>query len=117
MPSRPLLHRAPGGRTKQERQRDHDQRRGSSTARGYDYAWQKLRKLKLRTDPLCESCKPQGRVSLALEVDHKIRISERPDLRLDWDNLQSLCETCHDAKSAAERAGDRGVNFLQTDRL
>lgn len=110
MPNRPSLHRAPGTRSKQERQRERDQRRGSSTARGYDYAWQKLRVRKLQADPLCESCKSRGRVTLAREVDHLMRISERPDLRLDWDNLRSLCERCHDAKSAAERAGDRGAS-------
>ena len=108
MPNRPPIHRAPGTRSKQERQREHDQRRGSSTRRGYDYTWQKLRKLKLQTDPLCKGCESQGRLSLAEEVDHIIRITERPDLRLDWGNLQSLCGTCHDAKSAAERAADRG---------
>jgi 5-methylcytosine-specific restriction endonuclease McrA len=42
---------------------------------------------------------------LAEEVDHKIRIVERPDLRLVWENLQSLCGRCHAAKSAAERSG------------
>ncbi len=67
----------------------------------------RLRRLKLQADPLCESCKPEGRVRLAREVDHVIRITERPDLRLDWGNLKSLCSRCHAAKSAAERAADR----------
>ena len=92
----------------QQRGREREQRRGSSTARGYGYDWQRLRRLKLQADPLCEDCQPRGRATLAVEVHHKIKISERPDLRLDWDNLQSLCEPCHDAKSAAERAADRG---------
>ncbi len=108
MPKRPPIHRPHGAPSEQERERERDRRRGSSTARGYDYAWQKLRKRKLQTDPLCAGCKSQGRATLAEEVDHKIRISERPDLRLVWDNLESLCGTCHDAKSAAERARDRG---------
>ena len=111
MPSRPPIHRPPGTRSKQQRQRERDQRRGSSTARGYDYAWQKLRIRKLQADPLCAGCTTQGRVSLAEEVDHIIRITKRPDLRLDWGNLQSLCGPCHDAKSAAERAVDRGGDF------
>ena len=85
--------------------REREDRRGSSTARGYGADWQRLRRRKLQTAPLCEDCKSRGRLTLAVEVDHKIRISERPDLRLDWDNLQSLCAPCHAAKSAAERSG------------
>ncbi len=109
MPSRPPTHRPHGISSKQKRQRASDQRRGSSTARGYDYAWQKLRDRKLRADYLCASCKSQGRATLACEVDHVIRISEAPGLRLDWDNLQSLCHPCHAVKSGAERAADRGA--------
>ena len=108
MPNRPPMHRPHGHPSKQESQRASDQQRGSSTARGYDYAWQKLRDRKLRADYLCASCESQGRATLACEVDHVIRITERPDLRLDWGNLQSLCRPCHAAKSAAERSADRG---------
>ena len=77
----------------------------NSTARGYDRRWRKLRKRKLQSDPLCEDCLERGRTTLAQEVDHIIRITKRPDLRLVWDNLRSLCKPCHDAKSAAERSG------------
>ena len=108
MPNRPAIHRPPGTRSKQQREGERDRRRGSSTARGYDYAWQKLRVRKLRADYLCASCESQGRARLACEVDHVIRITERPDLRLTWDNLQSLCRPCHATKSASERAVDRG---------
>ena len=85
--------------------REREDRRGSSTARGYGADWQRLRKRKLQADPLCEDCESRGRVTLAEEFDHIIRIVERPDLRLDWDNLQCLCQKCHAAKSAAERSG------------
>ncbi len=85
--------------------REREQRRESSTARGYDYAWQRLRRRKLQVDPLCVGFKSQGRASLGQEVDHIIPLSQRPDLRLVWENLQSLCGRCHAAKSAAERSG------------
>ena len=85
--------------------REREGRRDSSTSRGYGSDWQRLRKRKLLTDPYCADCKSQGRATLAVEVDHIIRISERPNLRLDWNNLQSLCQSCHAAKSAAERSG------------
>ncbi len=103
-----MVHGAVGTRCdrhEQQQQRELDQRRGSSTSRGYGSDWQRLRLRKLRTDPLCASCEERGRVTLAEEVDHVIRITKQPGLRLDWSNLQSLCRPCHAAKSAAERAG------------
>ena len=95
--------RCPAHRRQANRERD--DRRGSSTARGYGFDWQRLRRRKLQVDPLCEDCRSRGRATLAEEVDHIIRITERPDLRLDWANLRSLCQKCHAAKSAAERSG------------
>jgi hypothetical protein len=38
-----------------------------------------------------------------LHADHRIPIGARPDLRLDLDNLQTLCNECNDRKSAGER--------------
>lgn len=103
-----LVHGAAGSRCpahEQQQKPDWDQRRGSSTARGYGADWRRLRDRKLRADPLCEDCKERGETTLATEVHHIIRFSERPELRLDWNNLRSLCEPCHDAHSAAERSG------------
>ena len=37
-----------------------------------------------------------------LHADHKIRIELRPDLRLDLENLQTLCDRCHNAKTMRE---------------
>ena len=72
--------------------------RRTTRERGYDYAWEKLRLLKLRTDPVCEiQIKCSG--ELATEVDHIKSIRERPDLRLEWTNLQSACKPCNVAKS------------------
>jgi hypothetical protein len=36
-------------------------------------------------------------------VDHIIDIADRPDLRLDEDNLQSLCAQCHGRKTRAKQ--------------
>jgi hypothetical protein len=61
--------------------------------------WRRLRLQKLTIDPLCEMClKGNGAVSgqsltvIATEVDHIIPLIERYDLRLSFDNLQSLDE-------------------------
>lgn len=77
--------------------------RGSASSRGYDRKWRRVRAAKLRADPLCEHCTREGRVRAATEVDHIIPIEQRPDLRLDWDNLQSLCNPCHERKTHGTR--------------
>ena len=37
-----------------------------------------------------------------LHADHQIPIEERPDLRLDLDNLRTRCNLCHAAKTMRE---------------
>lgn len=80
------------------------QEKASRHVRGYDHDWARLRAAKLRADPYCEVrryCHP-GVSSLAREVDHIIPLYLRPDLRLAWSNLQSVCLPCHAAKTAQE---------------
>jgi 5-methylcytosine-specific restriction protein A len=86
-----------------------EQRRGSSSARGYDSTWRKLRAMKLAADPLCQirtHCKGMLPDSVAVEVDHIVPIARAPGLRLRWDNLQSACRACHQAKTWAENQGE-----------
>ena len=78
-----------------KRQRLLAQRRGSSASRGYDGRWQKLRKHKLGVNPFCESCEESGHVEKATMVHHINPISQGGKA-LEYSNLMSLCETCHD---------------------
>lgn len=74
--------------------------RGKSTERGYDNRWRELRDCYAATFPLCEVCDENGIHVTMDEVDHIIPISGRDDpLRLEWDNLQSLCRRCHAIKT------------------
>jgi 5-methylcytosine-specific restriction enzyme A len=97
----------PGGRGRcAKHAKKANQQRGTTAERGYDHVWERLRLRKLRANPLCELnviCEGMFPENRATQVDHKIRISERPDLRLEWTNLQSVCTPCHAAKSYAER--------------
>lgn len=63
--------------------------------------WQRLRKQKLRLNPLCEHCEREGKVRPATVVDHIVPIKEG-GIALDINNLQSLCKPCHDSKTARE---------------
>ena len=76
-------------------------RTGSTTARGYGYQWQKLRKRILQRDNyLCVICKSKDRLTEATDVDHiKAKAFGGAD---DESNLQSLCSACHKEKTAKE---------------
>jgi 5-methylcytosine-specific restriction protein A len=86
--------------------RDAENRRGSATKRGYNSAWDRLRRLQLALEPCCRECAKQGFVVGATEVDHIIPIVKRPDLRLVQSNLQSMCKSHHSKKTAAENKFD-----------
>jgi len=97
-----------GGRCKEHQRAKHaaiDARRGSPGERGYDRAWQQLRKLKLSADPWCEIKTHCANLSLtqqlATEVDHIQTVRDFPELRLVWSNLRSACKRCHSARTAS----------------
>ena len=77
--------------------------RGSATARGYGYDWQKLRAWHLRQHPLCADCEARGTTAPADDVDHVVPIAVDPSRRLDPTNLRSLCRACHAAKTALDQ--------------
>ena len=68
--------------------------------RGYGYDWQQFRARILADNPLCVDCEDAGKVTPAKELHHKQKIKDRPELRLDVDNVMPLCKECHDARSA-----------------
>lgn len=64
-------------------------------------AWRKLRKVKLEKDPLCEECLKKDIHTPAKVADHIVPIN-RGGAALNITNLQSLCDRCHNVKSARE---------------
>ena len=90
---------------KTKRQKEYDNSRVSSQDRGYDHTWHKLRKLKLSQDPLCEVHLQQGQIIAASIIHHIQPIDMHPQLRLVMDNLQSLCNDCHEEIHKKERFG------------
>lgn len=79
--------------------------RTSSASRGYDAAWRRLRLRFLAEHPLCVMCERQGRTVAANIVDHVEAIAKAPHRRLDWANLQALCQPCHDSVKQREERG------------
>lgn len=74
--------------------------RESSYKRGYNSKWRKDRAEWLAKHPFCVVCN-----SIATEVDHKT--PHKGDMKLFWDktNWQSMCSSCHSAKTAREDGG------------
>lgn len=68
----------------------------TTTERGYGGDWAKLSKRIRKERPLCEPCWREGRVRSATEVHHIVSIARAPHLRLDANNLMSVCRECHE---------------------
>lgn len=71
------------------------QERKSSTARGYNYRWQKVSKLFLDENPLCKFCSDMGIIRAAEVVDHITPHKGNQELFWNTSNWQGLCIPCH----------------------
>lgn len=83
----------------------YDKRRGTSTERGYNARWRRLRQWFLNTYPLCAECRRHGILTAATVVDHITPHKGDPALLYEQSNLQSLCTECHNRKTATEDGG------------
>jgi hypothetical protein len=63
--------------------------------------WQKLRHRKLAVEPVCHPCWLRGEVILAKAVDHIVPINSGGAPFPPLDGLMSMCERCHNEKTAA----------------
>lgn len=64
--------------------------------------WQDLRRYVLNKQSLCVECLKNNRITPATVVDHIKPHKGNEDLFYDINNLQSLCKSCHDRKTAKE---------------
>ena len=79
--------------------------RDNSNAEFYNsWTWRKIRKLFIASNPLCKHCEMLDVITKATVVDHVVPIN-RGGERLKEENFQSLCESCHNKKSATESRG------------
>ena len=85
-----------------------DERRGTSTQRGYNGAWRKARMFYLAAHQLCEcdECRAAGRATPSTVVDHII--PHRGNYELFWDsknNWMAMSARCHNLKTVKEDGG------------
>lgn len=63
--------------------------------------WLRLRRAKLTSNPICERCQAEGRITPSREVHHVTPVEdgltsrEKETLMYDPHNLQALCHDCH----------------------
>ncbi len=108
-PDLPATFRPSTHRTREQTNREYDDRRGSAYSRGYNRPWAKASKGYLAKHPLCLGCDAIGRIVPAALVDHVI--PHRGDRVLFWDsdNWQPCCKWHHDVvKQRLEAAYDAG---------
>jgi 5-methylcytosine-specific restriction endonuclease McrA len=80
--------------------------RGTKQQRGYGGTWEALSKMKRAQTPICEVCGDEP----ATAVDHIVPITGPEDPgRLNWLNLQSICNRCHAIKT---RHGEKGMGVV-----
>lgn len=76
-------------------------------------AWQLIRRKVLARDGgICLECLKDERLTFASECDHILPIRYYWHLRLNLDNLQSLCSVCHRTKTAEDKRRYEGRNAL-----
>ena len=94
---RPLIHRDYGRA-----------RRGFDAEVGFYQSrqWRVVRAAFLREHPLCGACSARGGLIPARVVDHVVPVKDG-GARFLASNLQALCVSCHNRKTARESAGRR----------
>ena len=69
----------------------------------YTYQWSLVSKSYRQLHPFCVKCEAEGRTGPAEAVDHIKPHKGSYELFWDQGNWQSLCNACHNAKSATEK--------------
>lgn len=78
----------------------YQQERGKSM---YNSArWRNTRAFIMKRDKgLCQACLKNGRVNIGTDCDHIVPVAKGGS-QWSYSNLQMLCRTCHNAKTAKE---------------
>ncbi len=91
-----LQQRCPKCKTTRNKNYDKKERNQESNKFYHSTEWKKVRAVVLNSNPFCVGC---GQV--ADTVDHKVAIKDGGS-KLDLNNLQSMCRSCHNKKENKE---------------
>lgn len=102
--------RCPKCKKSSTREYDKNYRNQEASKFYHSREWKRVRGLQLKKYPLCIECNHPAKI-----VDHIIEI-EDGGAKLSLYNLQSMCISCHNAKTAEQKIQRGGaVKSLQTD--
>lgn len=73
--------------------------RGTRQSKGYDARWLRTSRAHRIAYPLCEHCGQPVELT-----DHIVSIRDG-GARYDWDNLRSLCWSCHSRRTGRDQPG------------
>jgi 5-methylcytosine-specific restriction protein A len=104
VPARVPTHNPFGVQSLARARREYDRNRRDPRAKAFydSAAWGRVRRHKLRCNPLCEVCQRGGLIVAASIVHHVTPLADCPDLAFDWDNLESICGPCHSRHHASD---------------
>jgi 5-methylcytosine-specific restriction endonuclease McrA len=95
MPWRPKSSRPPAPRR---------EKRSAATIafnnRTYGRKWKAFRLQYLALNPLCSDCAAEGRVGVASEPHHLVKVKDDPSRQYDHDNLLALCKRHHSIRTS-----------------
>lgn len=103
------IHQQYAANQQRQKQKMYDAKRGSSSNRGYDAAWRKLRIAVKERDQwlcVCSRCKAMGRIKPVTKTDpvhHILPVETHPHLRLSMDNCESYSFKCHEVEEGRAR--------------
>lgn len=79
--------------------------------------WRLIRKMRRRIDNNeCQRCKREGRYSPAEMVHHKKEVRFFPDLALNLENTECLCNACHNREHPEKLHGFKKKKFENEER-
>ena len=76
----------------------------------------KRAKILRRDNNECQSHKRQGKYAKATCVHHKKHLRDYPELALDDDNLESLCDACHNIEHPEKFFNEVKPKFTNEER-
>lgn len=115
MPTRPKTFRCRPARSKADRDRAADARRGTAAARGYGAAWNRASEAFRHAHPFCDYCDLEGRTAATDCTDHLYPASDPAFAPLFWREewWVASCNPCHAGfKQRIEREGRAVLDAL-----
>lgn len=71
----------------------------------------------MRDNKECQKCKSRGQFSKATCVHHKKHLKDHPELALVDNNLESLCDACHNEEHPEKLQQQKKSNkFINEER-